>query len=587
MKKWSMRKRLFCILLAFSLLSVMIIAVVACVVSYRRVMDMAVITSEQMVEKTSKEIDGLLEDMTVLTRVISQDSSVQAVMRTQYAQYKDQFSDQFELDAYLSKLNQYNDNIFAMYFFADNGIVGKSKYYAINGENIVESPYYQQAQNKETSLWLEPSVGSHFAITTGETLITAITPVKELGSGKYRGMVVVELEEARVQSYLSTRISENGFLYIRDANGVPIIFPDDVGEEEQQHVKEQERDDSRQGILFSDLQIEQTLFHSGWTVVCVMPGMELARNIIDIVMIVCFVSLGVILLALLFAYRCAVFLVQPIIALDEKMQQVEQGDLSVRATAVRQDEIGALTNRFNSMIETIRSLMTQKLENERKLRLTEFKALQAQIKPHFLYNTLDSIIWMARTENNEGVERMALALTRFLKIGLSRGRETITVREELEHADNYLIIQNIRYKNQFAYEITAEPGIHDYLIPKLVLQPLIENAIYHGMKLKRKACALRVWARQEQGNVAIDVVDNGVGMTSERIQALRNTLQNGQGPRADSYGVINVNERISILFGKEYGVTFESALGEGSCFRITLPMQQKEGDEDDESFIGR
>lgn len=586
MKNWSMRKRLFYAFLAFSLCSVIIIAVVACMVSYRRVMDMAVTTSEQMVEKTSKEIEGLLDGMTVMTRVISRDSRIQAVMRTEYPQYKDQFSDRFELDAYLSKLNQYNDNIFAMYFFADNGMVGKSKYYSISIENITESPYYQQAQKGETTFWLEPYAGSYFAVTTGETLITAITPIKELGSGEYRGMVVVELEVARVQSYLSTRVSKNGFLYLRNAKGKPIVFPQDVGEEEQQRASEQEQYISRVDGLFSDLKIEKPLSYGDWTVVCVVPGAELARNIIDIVKIVCFVSLGVSLLALFFAYRSAAFLVKPIIVLDKKMQQVEQGDLTVRAVVVHQDEIGALTNRFNLMIETIKTLMEHKIENQKKLRLTEFKALQAQIKPHFLYNTLDSIIWMARAENFKGVECMTLALTRFLKIGLSRGRETISVGEELEHAENYLIIQNIRYKNQFAYEISVEPEIKDCLIPKLVLQPLIENAIYHGMKLKREACSLQVWARLEQGNVVIDVVDNGVGMTPERIEALRNTLQNGEGPRADSYGVVNVNERISILFGEKYGVTFESELGEGSCFRIKLPTEQKEGNGDDESFIG-
>ncbi|MDO4269492.1 MAG: sensor histidine kinase [Eubacteriales bacterium] len=577
-----MRKRLFCILLTFSLLSVLIIALVACVVSYRRVMDMAVTTSEQLVEKTASEIDDLLDDMASVTRVISRDSGVQAVMRTQYAQYKDQFSDRFELDAYLSKLNQYNDNIFAMYFFADNGLAAKSRYYTFRDENITESPYYRQVLRTEGTVWLPPSAGSHFAVTTGETLLTTITPVKEVGSGQYRGAVVVELEVGRVRSLLETRVSKNGFLYLRDAEGNPLVWP----EEAQPEALGQAPRVSPFGKAFSDLKIEKELDANGWAIVCTVPGRELAKNIIDIITVVCLVSVCVIVLALALAHRCAALLVQPIIALDETMQRVERGDLNARAVTVRSDEIGALNSRFNLMIETIQTLMEHEIENQKKLRLTEFKALQAQIQPHFLYNTLDSIIWMARAGNNGGVVRMVLALTRFLKIGLSRGKETITVREELEHARSYLIIQNIRYKDQFAYEITADPAVEGCAVPKLVLQPLIENAIYHGMKQKREACRLVVWARREQDHLAIDVMDNGAGMTPERAAALRNTLRGGPGPRADSYGVANVHERIRILFGERYGVSFESKLGEGCCFRLTLPIQGEEEKQDEGSAGG-
>lgn len=573
MHQQSMRIRLFRFFLAFALISAATVAVAACIVSYRHVMNMAVMTSEQIVEKTANEIDNLLESMLSTSRIISRSASIQSAMRTEYPQYKSQFSDRFKLDAYLSELNQYDSNIFAMYFFADNGMAAKSQYYSFAEENAMDNLYCQKALQLERTIWLPPEQGSQFAVTTGETLLTTITPVRELGSGEYRGIVVVELETAKVSEFLNTRVSENGFLYIQDAYGRPIIGPADMSATQLYEGVTQNTFASWQDAIFHDLRIEQPVLETGWKLVCTVPGRELAQNVLLIIKIVCLVSVGVIAIALLLAYRLSKYIVYPIIKLDDKMRLVEQGDLSVYAVPERDDEIGALTNRFNMMLKTICTLMDREVENQKKLRLTELKALQAQIKPHFLYNTLDSIIWMIRAKDEDGAVRMIMALTKFLKIGLSSGREIITVREELNHAENYLIIQNIRYKEQFVHEVCLEEEIASCLIPKLVLQPLIENAIYHGMKLKHEVCHLKIWARPTEKNIVIDIMDDGVGMTEEAAAKLHNMLRCGRELQAESYGVASVNERIRILFGEPYGVTFESRQGEGSCFHITLPMR--------------
>lgn len=586
MHKQSMQKRLFRLFSAFSLLSLLIVAVAACMVSYHHVMEMAVTTSEQIVEKTADEVDNLLKDMATMPSIISRASGVQAIMRKQYAQYKDQFSDRFELDAYLAGLNQYNNNIFAMYFFADNGLAAKSKYYSFQEESVIDNEFVSQAKNSGNTIWLSPSNGSHFAVTTGERVLTTITPVKELGSGEFRGVTVIELEEEKIRSFLNTRVSESGFLYIRDNAGQPILWPDGMTEQQvTDHLSQQKGRMVTRGP-FRDLQIEQLLNNgSDWAVICTIPGAELGQNIINIIKIVCIISIVVLVIAIWAAYYCAKKLVHPIVTLDEKMQQVERGNLNAYAPVGRPDEIGALTEQFNLMIATIRNLMEREVENEKQLRLTELKALQAQIKPHFLYNTLDSIMWLVRANDQKGAVLMVMALTRFLKIGLSRGSEIIPLQDELKHAESYLVIQNIRYKDQFTHEIKMEAGLETCPVPKLILQPLIENAIYHGMKLKRGTSHLDVRAYEMNGSLHIDVEDNGAGMTPERIEALRNMLQKRGGLRAESYGVRNVHERITILFGEEYGVTFESKQGEGSCFHIRLPFQPRE-DDGNESTAG-
>ncbi len=586
MHNQSMKKRLFYMFLIFSLTSILIVTGAACCLSYQYMMSMATVTSEQMVEKTVTEVDNLLKSMTVMPNLIGRASAVQTAMRTEYLQYRDQFSDRFELDAYLSELNQYNDNIFAMYFFADNGLAAKSRYYAFVSENVADDPYIREVKTSGSTLWLPPSDGSYFAVTTGEKLLTMITPVKELGSGEYRGVVIVEMTVERIQAFLNTRVTESGFLYIQDETGKPIIWPSDMTQQELDQSLNRNNSAANSPWLFQDLHIERVLSSNGWTIVCTIPGEELGANIINIIKLISLISLCVAVLALMAAYHCSAYLVHPILALDEKMQQVEKGNLEVRALVERPDEIGALTEQFNRMIATIRILMKQEVENEKKLRMTELKALQAQIKPHFLYNTLDSIMWLIRADDRDGAIQMIMSLTRFFKIGLSRGSEIIPLREELEHAKSYLVIQSTRYKDQFTYEICVEDGVENCMIPKLVLQPLIENAIYHGMKQKHDRCNLLVWVRSQGQDLLIDVQDNGVGMTPERAEALRNTLYNRHGLHSDSYGVVNVHERINILFGEKYGITFESRLGEGCCFHITLPMQRKE-DWQDESIAGR
>lgn len=576
MRTMTMRKRLFYIFLAFSLVSVLLVALGACYISFKHVMKMATTTSEQLVDKTADEVDNLLNDMSLLPRIIGRSSQVQSVLRTEYGQYRDQFSDRFELDAYLSEMNQYNDSIFAMYFFADNGLASKSKYFTFIDEQITDNIFYRQSLHAGKTIWLPPMSGSRFAVTTGENLITTITPVKELGSGQYQGAVVIELAEERVRAFLNTRISDSGFLYLQDAAGHMLLWPSDMTEQE---ASAQLARMSATSPMFTPLRIEKTIDCNGWTVVGIVPGQELAKNVRNIFAVVVAVSLGVVVAALLLAHYLAGRLVGPIIRLDQNMRQVELGDLSVRASSIPGDEIGKLTLRFNTMLETIQRLMEREADNQQKLRMSELKALQAQIKPHFLYNTLDSIMWLARRGDRDGVLRMVMALTRFLKIGLSGGREIITLREEIEHASSYLVIQNIRYKDQFEHSITVKPELMDCRVPKLVLQPLIENAIYHGLKEKREKGRLMVQAQGQNGWLVITVSDNGVGMSEEVAALLRSRLESGQSTHGDSYGVVNVHQRIRVLYGTPYGITLTSEQGVGSCFRITMPKTLDEEEE--------
>ena len=230
-------------------------------------------------------------------------------------------------------------------------------------------------------------------------------------------------------------------------------------------------------------------------------------------------------------------------------------------------EISALSDSFEHMAVRIQKLMEKVRQEEITLRKTELKALQAQINPHFLYNTLDAIAWMCEAGRNEDAVEMVNALARLFRISISRGHELIPIEKELQHAQSYLHIQNFRYKNQFQYTFDVDETCLQYYCNKITLQPIIENAIYHGMDRMVDEGMIRIGIHQMDDKIIFTVEDNGVGMTEEQCMEV---LQKEPGDRA-GIGIKNVNDRIKIYFGEEYGLAIESELDEGTRVTITMP----------------
>lgn len=523
-------------------------------------------TRNQLVAQTAVEIENLLGDMKDVTRIIERDPRVQSIMRTQYADKHEMSSDVFEISAMLSEFNQYYAKLFSMYFFSTQGASCESKYFTVKLDDLNQDSLFLQACLNKGTVWSPPQVGSLYAVTTGERLITMMTPVKELSSGKYQGAIVIELEEKRVQEVLDIGIGENGFLYICDENGHPVIMPNGLTAEYINQVNPRNT---------STLVLSQDLDYCGWSVVGVIPTGDLLANSLAIVKTAVAACALVLALGAAVIYILIQRLLQPLNELNEKMGQVGSGDMTARTQIEEYNEIGAVMLRFNEMVEKIDDLMKKEAENQNKLRLMELTMLHEQIKPHFLYNTLDSLAWMARAGNDEGIIKMIMALTNFLKTGLNKGSDMILLEKEVEHTASYLYIQSIRYKNKFMYDISVDPCLMNYSVPKLIIQPLVENAIYHGIKEKRDLCHLSIHIWKAQGKVCIDIEDDGAGMTEEKAAMLREMLENCTAPDGAGFGVRNVNERIRIVYGPPYGVTFDTWQGEGSAFHITLPGQEE------------
>lgn len=264
----------------------------------------------------------------------------------------------------------------------------------------------------------------------------------------------------------------------------------------------------------------------------------------------------------------------PIKKLHDVTTVITKNDLQALMTSDNVDEITELGMSFNIMIGRIKELLDSKIKEQENLKKAELRALQAQINPHFLYNTLDTIIWMAEANKTEQVVEIVSALSNFFRISLSKGMDWITIAEEAERIRNYLTIQKMRYRDILDYKIDIDDRVKEKTILKLILQPLVENALYHGIKNKRQGGT--IWVRAVPlGDEQIQIVveDNGIGFTPEKLLQLRAELEDDSGDikLESGFGIGNVNKRIRLYYGKPYGVTVRSEYDKGTCVTLVIP----------------
>ena len=236
-----------------------------------------------------------------------------------------------------------------------------------------------------------------------------------------------------------------------------------------------------------------------------------------------------------------------------------------------------LSDQYDHMVIRIGELIEHIREEQELKRKTELKLLQAQINPHFLYNTLDTIVWLAEGKRHQDVVDMITALSSFLRMGLNNGKDFITIRGEAEHVKSYLQIQHFRYEDIMDYEIDFKEQIMDFSTLKLTLQPIVENALYHGIKNCRKKGFLKISGWQEEEDILLKVEDNGIGMKPEELEKMQRLVRNGGedlGLR-EGFGIANVAERIRLNFGETYGVSIESEYGVGTSVTVRIPAALK------------
>ena len=289
-------------------------------------------------------------------------------------------------------------------------------------------------------------------------------------------------------------------------------------------------------------------------------------------MVVCSVLIGVLIIVVaVSAVMIVSGIIQPISQLNQATEKIAQGDFNARAQADSDDEVAELAVSFNKMAGSMQSLIDKVKEDERKMRKADLRLLQEQIQPHFLYNTLDTIVWLIESNEPDEAVTMVVTLSDFFREILSKGKEFISIKEEEKHISSYLQIQEMRYRDILEYDIQLDQVIYKYQIQKLTLQPVVENALYHGIKYKRAKGCIHIHGEKEGDIIRLTVRDDGVGMDEEELEQLRQQIEKPCQETEKGFGLANVNERIHMYFGPEYGMKIQSQKGKGTTVEIVIP----------------
>lgn len=304
---------------------------------------------------------------------------------------------------------------------------------------------------------------------------------------------------------------------------------------------------------------------------------QLNKEVENVIFVSAFLGVCIVVMVILITSAILTSITKPIQELCRITSQIAEGNFSHRARMETKDELEVLSDSVNDMSENLEVMVHQIKEDERKMRHAELRLLQEQINPHFLYNTLDTIVWLIEGDDSEKAVDMVVALSEFFRLVLSRGKEYITIREEEQHIRGYLEIQQARYRDILDYEIAIDPQLYQYKILKLTLQPLVENSLYHGIKYKRAKGKIWVTGKMEEGDgvqadrILLCVEDNGAGMDEEEVKRLQAEISKPCKETEKGFGLANVNERIRMNYGAEYGMTIVSEKGKGTKVSIVIP----------------
>ncbi|MDD9272168.1 histidine kinase [Paenibacillus sp. GCM10023248] len=319
----------------------------------------------------------------------------------------------------------------------------------------------------------------------------------------------------------------------------------------------------------SRLNVVRTVNNIGWKIIGVSYLDEMITTRKEISTFMIWLLVIVLIFILLISSFMSARISQPIKRLKKSMEMVEKGHFDTYIHVRGADEVEQLSRRFNLMVSRVRELMDQNIQEQEIKRKNELEVLQSQINPHFLYNTLNSVVRMVGTGKNDEVVTTITSLSKFFRISLSKGKSIITIGDEIEHIRNYLIIQKMRYKDKFDYSIEADEEVLAYKTLKLILQPFVENALYHGIEYMVDEGHIHISARKFKDTIVLQVRDNGVGMSEETLKNIMNGSVKSE--KGSGVGLRNVHERIQLYFGPEYGVKVESELEEGTVVKITIP----------------
>lgn len=549
------------------------------------VLDNSVKYTLQLIDQVNSDIDSYITYMENTSLLVSGSGDVRDYL------FLDQSEEQ--KDILRSRiLDQFQTVREARTDIYNIGVVSVDGKYIINDGADNLNPYvdiknqswYQQALAKDGGSVLSSSHVQNIIMNEYPWVVTSSSRLTYPGRETCEGVFFIDLNYNAINELCDKiNLGNHGYVFILDEEGNILYHPkqqliysglkrERVNEVLSCPERYFQTDEGKESKLYTISFSEKTK----WTVVGVAYTSELVKNRTQ-TQLIYFLLISVMLLAII---GISVFLskriTSPILKLKNSMKEMEKGHFQkIDLDTVPENEVRSLSKSFNVMTDEIQNLMKENIEEQRLKRKSEMRALQSQINPHFLYNTLDSIVWMAEWGKTKEVVHMTTALAKMFRRTISNDQEVVTVEQEVDYVRNYLEIQQMRYKDKLSYELAIDEEIMNRNIIKLVLQPLVENAIYHGIKYKEAQGVIRIEGKRKQDLMVLKVMDNGPGMEEEQLAHIFDKHKVNY--QRNGVGVYNVQTRLQLFYGKEYGVTYESKLGEGTAASIIVPFEQGGG----------
>lgn len=562
----------------FSIVSISIMLILG-ILMYLRFSTSSRQETVQSTQKLMEQTGENLEDYLVSMRQVSDAAYYNVVKENDFSSQMQDIQSRMNL---LYEANR--DNLRSIAIYNDYGSLMAAEPVASQKEDpdVTKQGWYQQAvKEMENMHFSTPHIQNLFDDGTFHYYwVISLSRVIEItDSGVSRlGVLLVDMDYSGI-SRMMNQINSSGsgqYYYLCDSNGEIIYHPRQVqiskglgkenswkAAEHKSGIYDETFDGERRKVVVN------TISYTGWKLVGVIPYSAFNHGMLDIRYFIIILMLLTAMVLVVVNRVVSVRISSPLLKLNASVLKYEAGEKPEIYIGGSQ-EVRHLGQSIQKTYERIDILMKEIVIEQNERRKSELEALQSQINPHFLYNALESIIWMVEGERNDEAVFMISQLAKLFRISLSKGRTVIRVKDELQHAQSYMNIQKIRYKNAFSVSFDVPEELHSYCIVKLVLQPILENAINYGINGMDDCGEIRVTGRMEDGNILLSVSDNGMGMSEEEVRLVL-TDSTRIRKHGSGVGLVNVNNRIQILFGREYGVLIESEPDEGTTVSIRIP----------------
>jgi two-component system sensor histidine kinase YesM len=544
-------------------------------------------SSSQVVSQLNRQIDNYISNMDNISQVAISHPDVQDFVNGSFSDKAAESSklDEVSLSLVKNRVTSLFQSIISvrkdinsiMLLLDNKTLVTNNPEDKINPYADWPSSTSHKAESGPFSASLSSSYVQDIIIGKYSWVITMSRDVYDYRTNLHRGILLVDLDYSIIEGLCNNiQLGKSGYVFIINPMGEIVYHPrqqliySGLKEELIGKIK-----NIPNGQLTGQINGREVLYttktseYTGWMVVGVSYMDELFYNRSEIEYYFAIIAVACFLGSVLLSYYISLKITRPIEILRKSVQAIEGGNFNIEVTVNSTDEVNGLAQDFNIAIRKIKELIEQNAQTYEQKRKHELKSLQAQINPHFLYNTLDSIIWMIECGESKDAITMTSTLAKFFRLGISKGGDIISVKDEIEHLRCYLTIQKMRYKDSLDYSIDVDPAIYSCRTLKLLIQPLVENAIYHGLKGQDKIGMLNVIGFRDGKDLVFKVIDNGIGMTGKELSQIFNSNLPSKG--SSGIGVKNVLDRIQLYFGPNYGVSFESMKGKGTTAIIRLP----------------